>query len=573
MSTAALKSAGMATIGDRERLLAFSFANADLLIETDENLVVRYVSGALRSLTGLSEPEAIGRSLVSLFAARDQLLIKKLLQGLVNNTRLEPLTVALHGNDDRPRPALLAGYRMDDHVRHYFLTISKARLSANEQAAANRADAETGLLSSDDFAALVADRSAAADGVDATVQLTMIQLDQLDQFKGKIGADNAGRLMGEMGALLRSVSVGGNTAGRLSDERFGVLHDAAIDGQSVRRRVEALGREADPTRQGVAVAESTLEVGGSDLSPEDSAKVLVYAIRKFADAGDKDFTIHSLADGMQEMLNEAVAKVSSFKHTVANRNIDVALQPIVDLGELAIHHYEALCRPRNGQSPATFVGFAEQVGLVGDFDLMVCQKVIDLLVEAARNGQRPDIALNLSAVSLESDIFVAAFRRLLEPYPALRPKMLIEVTESTQIKDLDAAEKVLQQLRRDGHMICLDDFGAGAAAFQYIQALTVDFVKIDGAYVKRMMGEGRDTAILKAMAGLCRELDVGTIAEMIETEPQAARLKELGVGFGQGYLFGRPRLDYMLPVKPPPVFAHQTPNDQPSVTTRRRSAP
>lgn len=559
-------------IGDRERLLAFSFANADLLLETDESLAIRYASGALRSLTGLSEAEIIGRPLLGLFSDRDRLLVSKLLQGLVNHARLDPVSVALQASEDRVRPVLLAGYRMDDHVRHYFLTLSKARLSATEQAAANRADAETGLLSADDFAALVTDRSAAADGIDATVQLTMIQLDQLDQFKGKIGADNTSRLMGEMGALLRSVSIGGNTAGRLSEERFGVLHDAAIDGQSVRRRVEALGREADPTRQGVAVAESTLEVSGSDLSPEDSAKVLVYAIRKFADAGDKDFTIHSLADGMQEMLSETVAKVSSFKDTVANRSIDVALQPIVRLDDRGIHHYEALCRPRNGQSPATFVGFAEQVGLVGDFDLMVCQKVIDLLLDATRNGQHHDIALNLSAVSLESDIFISAFRRLLEPHALLRSKMLIEVTESTQIKDLDAAERILQQLRSDGHLICLDDFGAGAAAFQYIQALTVDFVKIDGAYVRRMMGEGRDTAILKAMAGLCRELDVGTIAEMIETEPQAARLKELGVGFGQGYLFGRPRLDYVQPPRPPPVFTQQATIAQPSVTTRRRGA-
>jgi len=553
VSTAALKTAVPALIGDRERLLAFSFANADLLLEADESLGIRYASGALRSLTGLSEAEAIGRPLLSLFLQRDRLLIAKLLHGLVNNTRLDPVTVALQGTDDRQRPAMLAGYRMDDRVRHYFLTISKARLSAAEQAASGRADTETGLLSSDDFAALVADRSAAVHGVDATVQLTMIQLDQLDRFKGQIGAANAGRLMGEMGALLRSVSIGGNTAGRLSGDRFGVLHDAAIDGQTVRRRVEALGREVDPTRQGLGVAESTLDVGGGDLSPEDSAKVLVYAIRKFADAGDKDFTIHSLADGMQEMLNEAVAKVSTLKDTVANQRIDVALQPIVGLGDRGVHHYEALCRPRDGQSPANFVGFAEQVGLVGDFDLMVCQKVIDLLLDAERQGKLIEIALNLSAVSLESEIFVTAFRRLLEPHKALRSKLLIEVTESSQIKDLNLAEKVLQQFRRDGHLVCLDDFGAGAAAFQYIQALTVDFVKIDGAYVKRMMGEGRDSAILKAMAGLCRDLEVGTIAEMIETEAQADRLKALGIGFGQGYLFGKPRLDYMQPAARAPT--------------------
>ncbi len=116
-----------------------------------------------------------------------------------------------------------------------------------------------------------------------------------------------------------------------------------------------------------------------------------------------------------------------------------------------------------------------------------------------------------------------------------------------RIKDLQATNTVLQVLRADGHKICLDDFGAGAASFPYIQALEVDYVKIDGAYVKRMETHPRDRAILKAMVGLCRDLGVGTVAEMVETESQAKALVDLGVDYAQGYLFGRPSLDFTFP--------------------------
>jgi EAL domain-containing protein (putative c-di-GMP-specific phosphodiesterase class I) len=123
-------------------------------------------------------------------------------------------------------------------------------------------------------------------------------------------------------------------------------------------------------------------------------------------------------------------------------------------------------------------------------------------------------------------------------------RLLIEVTESMRIRDLDAANRVLAVLRADGHKVCLDDFGAGAASFPYIQALDVDYVKIDGAYVKRMETHLRDRAILKAMVGLCTDLGIGTVAEMVETDTQATALIDLGVQYAQGYLFGRPTTQY-----------------------------
>ena len=103
---------------------------------------------------------------------------------------------------------------------------------------------------------------------------------------------------------------------------------------------------------------------------------------------------------------------------------------------------------------------------------------------------------------------------------------------------------VIQRLRTTGHAVCLDDFGAGAAAFQYLRALEVDVVKIDGMYVREALQSQTGKPFLKAMAGLCRDLGVGVVAEMVEDKSVVSFLLECGIQFGQGILFGEPSLDF-----------------------------
>ncbi|MFZ0693682.1 MAG: EAL domain-containing protein, partial [Alphaproteobacteria bacterium] len=102
---------------------------------------------------------------------------------------------------------------------------------------------------------------------------------------------------------------------------------------------------------------------------------------------------------------------------------------------------------------------------------------------------------------------------------------------------------IIQSLRRTGFPVCLDDFGAGESAFHYLRALDVDMVKIDGSYVRDALAEPKDRYFLKSIAGLCNDLGISTIAEMIEQEKTIELLRSCNVKFGQGYLFGRPSLD------------------------------
>ncbi len=125
-------------------------------------------------------------------------------------------------------------------------------------------------------------------------------------------------------------------------------------------------------------------------------------------------------------------------------------------------------------------------------------------------------------------------------HDVVRPRVLFEITELTSIADLARTNQVIQAFRDAGNAVCLDDFGAGAASLSYLRAFHVDYIKIDGAYVRRMQDSDRDLQIMNAMIGMCRQVKTAIVAEMIETQKQAQSLLALGVEFGQGYYFGKP---------------------------------
>ena len=237
------------------------------------------------------------------------------------------------------------------------------------------------------------------------------------------------------------------------------------------------------------------------------------------------------------MLQATVARIADYRGALDTGAFQLAFQPIVSLADrTSVHHYEALSRTADGTPIASMVSFAEELSMVAEFDMMVCRRVALLLVEAGK--RRPSIAANVSGRSLECPAFAQALLALLGAHPQIRGRMLFELTETAQVHDLARVNRVMQELRRRGFRVCLDDFGSGAATFHYLRAFDVDFVKIDGSLIRSH--DHRDHAMLRSVVALCREIKVATIAEMIETREQAEWLGRMRVTHGQGYLWGRP---------------------------------
>lgn len=494
-----------------------------------------FAAGAVRSITGLEPPAVVGRGLHSLFLEGDRRRLDHVLQHAKEKGRLVPVTLSIDcGGPGAPVRVVLTGRQLPDKAKSFYLVVNRV-VAPHADA---KHDAETGLLDKQSFSQAAKALISADDGA-KDLSLALVHLQGIQSLRARTGDDAVNALLREVGAFLRAHAVDGASAGRLAADKFGVVRSGSAGDDPLTPEIERLVRACDPHGETVQVHERGVQLDTAGLTPADAARALVFTLGKFV-ANSEDFSVSSLVDGFRAQIAETVTRMSQLKSVILEKKIDVAFQPIVHLNGRAVHHHEMLARFEANASPYQLINFAEQIGLIEDIDLFICQRGISVL--ASLRNDKASIAINISGRSLASDMFVQSLIGLCGQRPALRDRILFEVTESAAIKDLARVGRILGELRQTGHRICLDDFGAGASSFPYLQALPVDFVKIDGAYIDRMATSRKDRAILVAMVSMCRELEIETIAEKIEQEDQAQALLGFGVGFGQGYLFGKPTL-------------------------------
>ena len=529
---------------ERDRFVGFAFAAADALVELVDDHSVSYVAGAIQGLSGRSADTLIGQRFLDLVTPTDRAVMKAVLEAPSSSGRFGPVTIGLMRPDGKVMRLAVSGTQLPGASARTYLAISALRLGpAPEAPSAEDRDPDTGLLNKDALANIATEAMKASGAQTDPYEMTFLELEGLDDLKARIGGDGAEAFMSDITAHMQAHSINGDAAGHISGDKYGIVHGADLDVSALEGTLAERTRAADPTGKGIEVEVATVALDGdSDVSEEDSAKALLYTINRFSEERG-DFTIGDLSDGYKLMLDETVERISSFKATLAKSEFDVVYQPIVSLDDRSIHHFEALVRLRDksgGGSPFQFITFAEEVGVIGDFDLAMAHRVVAKINQAKENGDVLKVAVNLSGRSLESPGFIDALHKMLRDCHDIRDQLMFEVTESAKIANLEETNAVLQGLRRAGHHVCLDDFGAGAAAFQYLRALEVDFVKIDGVYVREALTTPNGKPFLRAMAGLCSEIGIQTVAEMVETEEEAKFLFEAKVQYGQGYLFGKP---------------------------------
>ena len=531
---------------DRDRFVALAFCAADLLLEVNASNEILFAAGASHSLIGLSPESLVGTSFLDLVVAEDVPLIAELLKGMAPGSRLDPIPLKLNGAKGPSVQLSLMGYHLPDLSGNQFFAIrlgtSGTRIDIPMDAVR---DPLTGLLEKEPFATLASQQIREAGERGETLKLTMVQSGEFDELRARTDTEHAESALRTMGVCLQANAAGGQAAGHLDDGAFGFLHKPELDVKKITSRIEDIFKAADPTGVGIALNTGTVDADISSMSESDSVRVLLYTVNRFCETGGNGFEMSSLSDNLQTMTRETTEKLVKFRKIAEQSRFDIAFQPIVDLDTEAIHHFEALARfgKHLDRSPYELITFAENTGVIADFDLAMAKKVLTWLKDQNSLGMMHVVAVNVSGQSIANTIFVNALHDLLYKFDAFRCQLMFEITESAKIDDLESANRFIQGLQKAGHKVCLDDFGAGAAALRYLHALEVDVVKIDGQYVRSAMDKPRNKAFLKAIAGLCHDLGITTIAEMIETDDQADMLRDAGVHFGQGYLYGKPSFD------------------------------
>ena len=157
------------------------------------------------------------------------------------------------------------------------------------------------------------------------------------------------------------------------------------------------------------------------------------------------------------------------------------------------------------------------------------------------------MALNLSGTTLSTPSTFGLIAGFLATKRSLAPRVLIEITETAEIGDIAAANQGVQALRAMGYKVGLDDFGAGAASFQYLHAFEIDFVKFDGKLIRNLGKTPREDMLVAGLVKLCGELGIETVAEGIENAELLKRARALGFALGQGYHLGKPDREIAVP--------------------------
>lgn len=218
----------------------------------------------------------------------------------------------------------------------------------------------------------------------------------------------------------------------------------------------------------------------------------------------------------------------------------LVLQPMVDsrTGEPRI--YECLLRMKreDGEmvSAGQFIELAEQLGLSRYIDKSALEMAVALL------KQHPDLTLsvNVSSLTANEPDWMASLRSLTGEDRSITSRLIVEITETSVIVDMDSMKTFVDTLRELGCRIAIDDFGAGYTSFKNLKALKVDMVKIDGAFVRDLAADLTDQAFIRTMVDIARTFNMETVAEWVGDETTVRLLTEAGVDYLQGYHFGAP---------------------------------
>jgi len=236
------------------------------------------------------------------------------------------------------------------------------------------------------------------------------------------------------GALLNSNALDPNLGGRIDRDKLGFLHNPSIDIDDLTNSVEQLVRDASPWAGDFKLGTSTVAMDSDDMSEEDMGKAVLYTLNSFSELSGGNVKFGSLSEGCKDMLADTVSWQQRIKRTIADESFTLVYQPIVNLADGKIHHYETLTRLNDDPeaSPYKFITMAEQLGKIAEFDWAVMQRAFKTLRNADAAEAIP-IAVNISGLSLSTPELVSSVTSILKLNTDLKDLILFEVTESSNI--------------------------------------------------------------------------------------------------------------------------------------------
>jgi diguanylate cyclase (GGDEF)-like protein len=241
--------------------------------------------------------------------------------------------------------------------------------------------------------------------------------------------------------------------------------------------------------------------------------------------------------------------VPIIKKALLEKKFFLVYQPVVELSNGQISHYEALIRMKGEDNltitPNQFIPAAERMGLIHCIDLWVVETAIDFLAGLPAEMGKLSLAINLSSAAFKDAALLPTIRDKLELTWVNAGRLTFEITETAAIENFEKTRDMINKIRALGCKFALDDFGAGFCSFNYLKSFPVDYIKIDGQFIQNLINDETDQVLVKSMVEIATQLGKKTIAEFVESPQTICKLKEIGIDFVQGYILGRPEVNLL----------------------------
>ncbi len=377
--------------------------------------------------------------------------------------------------------------------------------------------------------------------------LLYLDLDGFKKVNDTLGHDAGDELLVQVAGRLRHQARGGDTLARLGGDEFALIMPDLTDSkpaESIAQRIldqfilpfELRGQLI---HLGVSVGIACSPEDGT--SADDLLKHADIAMYRAKSEGDS----YQFYEPSLSVHNEERLRIDTeLRHAIPHAELVLHYQPIRSLETGDILHVEALVRwnhPTRGLlQPGAFVPYAEESGLIRSLDRWVMRTALRQIAAWSRQGMALGVSINLSMRSFQDRDLVHYVQSCLEDTGAPASRVTIELTESAAMRDPQTTQEMLEQFKRLGLRIAIDDFGSGQTSLTYLKRLPVDIVKIDRAFIQGVTQDSKDEGVVRAIIALSKGLGVLVVAEGVTDESQCAWLQAAGCEMVQGFGIGMP---------------------------------
>jgi diguanylate cyclase (GGDEF)-like protein/PAS domain S-box-containing protein len=540
-----------ALASSEQRLLALVQNGADVVNVLDADSTASFVSPSSQNVLGIAADDLIGRRLIDVLDTEDSDRLVQLLAGQRPGDE-DAVTLRVRHADGRPLvvEGVLTNLLADPVVGGFVLTVRDVtERHALQERLTYQAfhDSLTGLANRQLFGDRLSHALQLRPGLAQPLVVMFCDLDDFKNVNDSRGHGVGDQVLEVIGERIRAGVRVGDTAARLGGDEFAILMEGTglDEAQLLAERLLTDLREpidVDGTELPVTISIGIAPAVPGEFSSEDVLRNADVAMYWAKDRGKSTVAVYD--SGLHAEALDRLELRSDLQRALRDDELVLHYQPTVELATGRITGFEALVRwqhPTRGLlGPLSFVPMAEESGLIVRLGRWVLVEACRTAAGLQTDPRRPSMAVNISAQQLVLPDFVEDVMRALGESGLPPDRLVLEITESIVLQDLDAVIPRLTLLRERGVRVAIDDFGTGYSSLAYLTDLPIDVLKVDKSFIDRVGSDPQGASVTEAIITMSRSMNLSTVAEGVEDAEQAEWLRSVRCAIGQGYYWSRP---------------------------------